>query len=269
MLICVLDDSGSNQQGEAFVLAGYVASASAWDTLSAHWQEALNKEPKLKYFKMREAAALRDQFDGWSGAQRDERVMEFVTIIRDSRPLVGLTSAIFWEDLNRISAEFPEVPLPAYDLLFHGSMAVLHNYCRRHGVTEKIDFVFDEQGSWSKRTGRSYTYAEQIFTDEERSLLGNRPVHRDDREFLPLQAADLIAWQTRRFIEDNKHVDPLAPVEAFNVNSAALRELEKIETLYNTYGLDRLRTIAQDWVRARKELGDKPDIRAVRKWHKS
>lgn len=30
----------------------------------------------------------------------------------------------------------------------------------------------------------------------------NEPVFRDEKDFLPLQAADLIAWQTRRRIDD-------------------------------------------------------------------
>ena len=267
MLICVLDDSGSNKEGPVFVLAGYAAPVSSWEGFSRRWQELLNKEPKLAYFKMKEAHGLRGEFKGWRVEDRDARVMEFADVIKQTERAIGITSAIFWEDFRQVCAEFPDVPLHPYDMLFHGSMAVLHGYCRRNGVKEKIDFVLDEQGKWAERAVRAYESSLPIFTDEEKQLMGKLPIHSSDKEFLPLQAADLIAWQTRRFCEENKEPDPLAPIEAFTVNSTALRQLEKIETLYNTSGVERLRNVARDWQSAKRLLGTDPTRDALRNWH--
>jgi hypothetical protein len=245
-----------------------MASISSWDSFSAQWQALLDREPKLEYFKMKEAAALRGQFYRWRAEERDTRVMDFVRIVRDCNPVVGISSAVFWEDLTQISGEFPDVRWHPYDLLFHGSMAILHGFCRRKGIKEKIDFVFDEQGKWGERTIKAYDYVLNVLTEEEQSLLGNRPIHRNDKTFLPLQAADLIAWHTRRFMEENKDISPLAPIEAFSVNYAALRELERIETLYNTYGLPRLRNMGRDFQASSRLLGTEPDIDRVRNWYK-
>lgn len=266
MFVCVLDDSGSNKEGPAFVLAGYLASVSAWDAFSGHWQAVLDKPPKLEYFKMREANSLRGQFWGWSPEARDQRVMEFVEVISDSQMIGGVTSSIFWDDFKHICAEFPDVPLHPYHILFHGAMAAVVAYCRRQAMKQPINFVFDEQGSWAAHALQAFETAFPMLMDEERELIGGPPTHRSDHKFLPLQAADLIAWQTRRFCEDNKDVDPLAPTNQFVMNSAALRKLDHVGTLCNTYGLDRLRAMATDLRVARRLLGDKPDLDALRRW---
>jgi hypothetical protein len=206
MFVCVLDDSGSNKEGPAFLLAGYLASVSAWDVFSGRWQSTLDEPPKLEYFKMREANSLRGQFWGWSPEARDERVMEFVEVISRSDMIGGVTSTIFWDDFRQVCAEFPDVPLHPYDILFHGSMGVVVGYCRSQGIKEPVDFVFDEQGSWAAKALEAFEIAFPLLREEEKEMIGGPPIHRSDHKFLPLQAADLIAWQTRRFCEENKHI---------------------------------------------------------------
>src|ERR1700730_1812044 len=80
-----IDDSGSEPQSPIFVLAGFIASHEKWATFSVDWQAELDKSPKLDYFKMNEAAALRGQFSrekGWSERKRDARVLSFASIAR-------------------------------------------------------------------------------------------------------------------------------------------------------------------------------------------
>jgi hypothetical protein len=36
-------------------------------------------------------------------------------------------------------------------------------------------------------------------------LVGSRPIHRDEKAFLPLQAADMFAWHNRRFYVEKWH----------------------------------------------------------------
>jgi len=269
MLLCVLDDSGSNKEGPAFVLAGYLASVNVWEAFSKRWQGLLDKPRILQYFKMREANSLRGQFWGWSPGQRDQRVMEFVEVISKSGILGGVASTVFWEDFNRISSEFRDVPFHPYDLLLHGSIAHVVHFCQREGIQGPINFVFDEQEGWGNRALQAFDVVVSMLTDHERELIGGRPVHRDDRSFLPLQAADLIAWQIRRLCEDNKHLDPEAPADQLVMNSSALRTLDRVGTLCNTYGIDRLRDMAVDFRAARRLLGTNPDPKTLREWSRS
>ena len=81
---CV-DDSGNEPTKPHFILAGFVAPAANWAALTKEWQAALDETPKLDYFKMHEAARLKEQFDpsnGWTEAKRDDRLITFTRIIR-------------------------------------------------------------------------------------------------------------------------------------------------------------------------------------------
>ena len=80
-----IDDSGNEPQSQIFVLAGFISTHKKWAEFSDEWQAELNKEPKLDYFKMHEAATLLGQFSkdrGWSESLRDNRVMSFVGTAR-------------------------------------------------------------------------------------------------------------------------------------------------------------------------------------------
>lgn len=92
------------------------------------------------------------------------------------------------------------------------------------------------------RAALAHNELRSFLTDEEREVLGGPPVQRDDKEFLPLQAADMIAWQTRRYIGDNKSVTDM---DKLIMNSQHLKELELVPTIYKTYRLERLRYLGK------------------------
>jgi hypothetical protein len=248
-----LDDSGSDGEGSGpvFVLAGYVSWAEAWKPFSGEWQAALKEGKPIEYFKMREANSLKGEFLGWSAPDRDAKVDSLASVIIN-RVEFGVTNAIFWEDLEKVSAEFPEVPLHPYDIMFHGSMSVTTNYVRRNYAPDsRVGFTFDEQGKMGTRAARVYDHIQPVLTPEEQSVILGRPEHKNDKLFYPLQAADMIAWQVRRFCSDNADVSPRAPMEGFDVKSPVMRRLQEVRTIYNTYGQDRLRKLAADWRVAR------------------
>jgi hypothetical protein len=253
IFIGFLDDSGSDGKGSGpvFAFAGYVSSVEAWKLFSVEWQAALKDGKPIEYFKMREANSLKGEFLGWSASDRDAKVDSLASVIIQ-RVEFGISNAIFWEDLEQISKEFPEVPLHPYDIMFHGSMSATISYLRRnYAAGSQVGFTFDEQGKLGTRAARVYDQIQPVLTPEERRVILGRPEHKNDKLFNPLQAADMIAWQTRRFCSDNADVSPHAPIEKFDVKSPVMRRLQEIRTIYNTYGEDRLRKLAAGWRVAR------------------
>ena len=61
-----IDESGGKGQGSVFVFSALLASAKDWDGFSNEWQSRLDEHPKIKYFKMHEAARRKGEFEGWS-----------------------------------------------------------------------------------------------------------------------------------------------------------------------------------------------------------
>ncbi len=248
MLQAYLDDSGSEGSGPVFLLCGYVATAEAWAHFSDDWQKALDGPPKLEYFKMKEANSLRKQFWGWDKDRRDSLLIILAQLIKRHVSL-GIVSAVWYEDLNKVWSEFPNATsdwkgLHQYQVLYHGTMAMLANHYIKAKLKDRIEFIFDEQGYWGLQAIIAATSVFPLLEPGERAIIAGPPVQKNDKDYLPLQAADMIAWQARRFIVENATIDPhTARIEDFKVNSPALKLLETIPTIYNTYNVDRLHTL--------------------------
>jgi hypothetical protein len=86
MAWALADDSGSGGDSEYFVLAGYVERESVWTNFSSDWQEILDLEPGLQYFKMSEAESLKGEFSGFTAEERDVRLGQFIDLILKHEP---------------------------------------------------------------------------------------------------------------------------------------------------------------------------------------
>ncbi len=62
-----------------------------------------------------------------------------------------------------------------------------------------VDFIFDEQRRDFKNAMLGWERFRDLAPPEMRHLIGGSPIYRDDKRVMPLQAADLLAWQTRRY----------------------------------------------------------------------
>jgi hypothetical protein len=203
------DDSGQGH-GPVFVLAGFVASAERWAAFNVDWQAILDepipgKSLKLEYFKTSEATLNRDgqfpatgQFAGWPVEDRDR-------VIRRLRT-VAVTHAQF-----RVSAS---VPRGAYNHVIRGKLSKPADspygpafnsialgtigFQRRQGISAPVDWIMDmHQGKSRAAVVRMHKQIKTRGEDWARPLVGDEPMFRDDKQFLPLQAADLLAWHFR------------------------------------------------------------------------
>lgn len=86
---------------------------------------------------------------------------------------------------------------------FNGVIAAVAEQKMQLGIENKIDFVFDEQGklgdiaqSWFKEM-----HKDERFKNVLKPYLCETPTFKDDKIFLPLQAADMLAWHVRRYYD--------------------------------------------------------------------
>ena len=81
MLKAFFDASGTLNQVENYVLAGYISTVEKWERFSDDWQLALEEPPKIDYFKIREAILRIEQFDGWEENIATARATKFRRIV--------------------------------------------------------------------------------------------------------------------------------------------------------------------------------------------
>jgi hypothetical protein len=192
-----VDDSGSGGDSRFYVLGGYVASIPEWKSFAVKWQEVLDLQPKLDYFKMSQAESLKGNFLGFTVDQRDERLSRFIDVILTHEvreASVAVPYAAFCEVLEPV---LPRTHSSPYYFAFVAMVTALSGFYRHGGAPkEVVDFIFDIQQGKQARMDRLYGSFKGWYPKWQ---LG-RVDYRTDQEYLPLQAADLIAWHNRRFL---------------------------------------------------------------------
>jgi Protein of unknown function (DUF3800) len=203
MMLAHFDASGTMGDSAAFVMAGYLASAEAWEQFSLEWQAVLDLEPKLDYFKMMEANALTQQFSrsrGWTEALRDDRLCKLVAVTHKyavaSVMFVVSTSAWRRHFTGQLARPYHDRP---YYFTFYGVMANVVKYLRHKGIEDTIDCIFDNEGGEPlTELIDGFNGWVAIAPPEFKVYIGDPPIFRDEKKVLPIQAADMLAWHCRR-----------------------------------------------------------------------
>jgi hypothetical protein len=171
-----------------------------WAEFSNEWQAALKEEPFIEYFKMSECESLKEQFEGFTPRERDAKLARLTNLA------VHYTEFRFSELVDRIAFDNilrPVLPKPyrnPYLWAFNAMVSGMASWMRYASVHEdQIECVFDKQGKLEKRAGWLYDKCRGRPGFEHHRLIHEPIRFEDDKKFLPLQGADLLAWQVRRF----------------------------------------------------------------------
>jgi hypothetical protein len=187
-------------------MAGLIGHSVDWAKFSDEWAAALINGPRrLDYFKMKEAAGLNNQFYGWSEIERDNKLRELCGIINRYAKIVTW-SVIDLEAHAQIWAKHLVKPnSEPYFWPFQNTILATCFTLWDAGVREKFEAIFDHQLIFGPRAKAWYQTVREIGflrEPEAASILPIDPLFRDDKNFLPLQAADLYAWTIRKSTND-------------------------------------------------------------------
>ena len=243
-----VDDSGSTD-GPVFVLGGFIANVEQWCAFSVDWNAALNQPPTANYFKMREAAWLNGQFDkrrGWTEEKRNERVIQLAGIIR-KHAIVRIHAQIRHADFIQVIRD-RRVPVrrfavdSPYILLAENLILRVALNSSLLGIGEPCDFVFDEQQGISTELLKWWpSFRACIERSRDQKLIkmvGARPKFEDEKDFMPLQGADLYAWHLRRYVHSSASLDGTRAVTLSILNT-----IPAIQVNYDRKEVDRLRSM--------------------------
>jgi len=220
------DDSGSGGDSPYYVLGGFLSDLEKWGRFSDDWATVLGADPAIAYFKMSEAESLKKEFDkakGWTPDLRDRKVDAFIDVINDYDLFQG-TCAVHQEDYNavvlpvfgnRFNGEYdnPYLYLFMSVVALFSSMEHRWDHAWRNVPTnglvvfgqdvhtgdkpQPVDFVFDTESKIKKHNAKRHYEQSLKSLPSYRGKLGSVDFG-DEKELLPLQAADLAAWQRRR-----------------------------------------------------------------------
>jgi hypothetical protein len=259
VLQACIDDSGE-MRGPIFVLGGLLADSSVWERFSEEWASELKKPIGLSYVKAAEASGLRQQFSigrGWNRQKRDDRISVLCDIIKRHVKVRMHVSV----DIS----QFQNIILPRakiygnhngnkpYWLLFHKIIFQIIMIQSTHddGIPLPVDFIFDDQGAIGGDSKRSIVDIYEMLKHIELpngkrtvEFIKSAPAFRNDKDFLPLQAADLYAWSVSR---EFRQYDPAKPDEASTLIFQKLRQVPTVQFHYGAPELTALIANAPVW----------------------
>ncbi len=187
------DASGTHRQSETVAVAGFFAAAAAWVEFSARWQLALS-DFGLDHFHMTDFAFGAPPYDEWSEPQRRARLARLLTIIREHAGFsVGIV--VDRSAFDRIiSPRARKVCGDAFGLATIAAFMEVGRMLRGTDIDAWASYVFD-RGSLGAGTVLKVFQAnmEDPVAKEQLRALDLR--FADKNLFLPLQAADILAYE--------------------------------------------------------------------------
>ena len=238
---------------EYFVLAGYVASVERWAKFSKAWEDLLPLAVKHKdhhRFKMSEMARF----------GKMEQVLPFYKTIMEHVSL-SVSSVLDIKALNRVNSDmsatiisangheirvdlknFKKVWADPFYVSFRGIIDGFHELRLTDPdlvpLQEPVDFYFDE---WGKKEIIRQSWRDHVASrhDDIRPFYGKEPRFEDDNEFLPIQAADFLAWWVRKWAKEFGQENIKEGVFPFDSSP------RKIEHLVIRYSEDGLRALVK------------------------
>lgn len=192
---CFFDDSGKegDHTSPYPCLAGYIAHESYWWDFVRDWKHLLLRHG-IEAVHMKEIAGIA-QKKGWTGIQRNDILSEFVQVIKKNR-LIGFGVGVDAACWRKLEPKRRKAFGNAQEFCFQRIVRCVVDRMDEAKEQESVALIFDRDMEFSRpRLG--------LF---EHLLKGDRRVgariasiaFADSKRFVQLQAADLLAWETRK-----------------------------------------------------------------------
>ena len=243
-----VDESGNNGRSPAMILGGLSATVDQWKLFSDEWYKELNNAPKVKYFKSSEAVRLDGCFKDFAREEAEAKTDKLASIAINYIKY-GVIQLVYNDEFDSIikaklyrpKRKLAREMRDPYFLLFYGLVKnIIREQLRlRSG---KVDFTFDLYNKVGHQCLRNFNdrHFRRLLPDGAEDILG-RAIPGNDEEDLPLQAADLVAGQYRRFISSmyRRVYEPSVSVQRLRRSKKILygpitkEEMEKFVAIVN------------------------------------
>jgi hypothetical protein len=231
------DESGTHGGSRAISVAGYLSTADRWLTFEQEWKAALNAYG-LESFHMTDFVARKEEFASWEDAERSERLANLIAII-NRNVVASVAFALPMRDYYSIfSKTAKHYTGGAYGLAAVSCFMDASSAVQTEHPNAKIAYVFERGVKGRGQVMKVFDHA----CDSPELRASHRLLslkYEDKRDFVALQAADILAYELYRHLPIQLNELPEMP--RMNV----LRALQKCPINYwKTFGGETMRNFA-------------------------
>jgi hypothetical protein len=221
MLTSYLDDSGTHDDAEIVLWAGLSANQFQWDALIDAWRKTLaapcpGKEP-ISRFHMTDCYNSRGEFAGWKRHETDYLASHFCDIIIKNG-IYGYafaTSRKDWDQL--ITGDLRTLLGDSEGFCVRNCYVRITQWAReKANYDPSLAFVFDSRPHREAENSLLFSIYKKFSEDNKEGPALANLAFSSSKERLPLQAADLFAWEIYQHANDivQKRAEPNKPIRS-------------------------------------------------------
>ena len=191
------DDSGkeSTPNGDFVCMAGYLADSGFWELFAKSWLQRL-LEHGISSIHMKELIPIQGEYKnlGWDAPKRNAVLSDFIHVIKSIGPVgfgVGV-DARAWRELRKLRPNLPDVQT----FCFARTMKMVIERMKAAAPRDFVAVYFDPDPEFGAARLRLFDAIWRRDPDAREYLASIK--FANNVIYSPLQAADLLAWETRK-----------------------------------------------------------------------
>ena len=227
MLLAYFDESGTDGQHGFTCISGFIGSVEEWGIIQRGWRDRLDRDG-INTFHYVKANSRRGEYHGWSKPQVDAH-LEHLSFLLTANGVAGINAGFVGDYSNVISTlpdQFRERYPTAYSLCFELAVTKICESMQGAWQKQPVALVFARQDQFQGRALEVWELNDRLgLWPEINSISYSTP-----EKLTQLQAADMIAWETRRYMWDREL--PTAIRKLPLLNKLVAKHVEQGTALY-------------------------------------
>lgn len=240
LLTAYVDDSADDTQERAVVAGGYVGFFRQWRKLNREWRKRL-KQDGLRFFHTTESWALRGEFYRFhhrvkypepSGRNAATAILETLENIIHTSGVMGIAVSIDMREYKNVRTTEPHaseiLPADAFEVALQSLVEMCAQIVRDEFEGPRtVRLICDNRGL-ADRLEKTFRHFKRTHKDLAQ-FLGDL-IHKDDKQFPQLQAADMLAnIAKQRFVkwldDPNKRIFTAQPAMKLRLKRLSMHKI--------------------------------------------
>lgn len=214
ILTAYFDESGTHKGAPAVSVAGYVSTKERWESFETEWRESLAIY-NIDHFHMTDFIAGQGQFKNWPRQKKRLRLRKLIDAV-NHHALAAIGIVIPMSFYQALSEQERVVCDSPYRIAAMQCCAEISRWLDTYDPSAEVAYVFEVGAKGAGKVAEFFRASmNEKGVREQLRILSFK--FEDKKRFVPLQAADILAWELYRNVSGMLGMDSRAPrVEEYN-----------------------------------------------------